>query len=307
MFIDGVFAGGGLKGFALVGAYQALEEKGYRFKRVAGTSAGAIIACFIAAGYTGNEIEEMMQDEDLQTLLDPRKTILPFPFMKWLRLYWRMGLYQGQALEDWLFEKLSVKGLYNFSDLPEGSLKIVASDLTHGKMIVLPDDLIHYGIEPGMFPIARAIRMSCTIPFFFEPVRFKAPTGETIVVDGGVLSNFPMWIFDEENGERVRPLIGMKLSHRKEEMRGREIGNALNLFEGLFSTMKNAHDDRYISRKDEKDIIFIPVEQYSATQFALEDEQKEELMQIGRLKTIQFLQTWPYSIEETHRRIQRIV
>lgn len=306
MFIDGVFAGGGLKGFALVGAYQALEEKGYRFKRVAGTSAGAIIACFIAAGYTGKEIEEMMQDEDLQTLLDPRKNILPFPFMKWLRLYWRMGLYQGQALEDWLFEKLSVKGLYNFSDLPEGSLKLVASDLTHGKMIVLPDDLIHYGIEPGMFPIARAIRMSCTIPFFFEPVRFKAPTGETIVVDGGVLSNFPMWIFDEENGERVRPLIGMKLSHRKEEMRGREISNALNLFEGLFSTMKNAHDERYISRKDEKDIIFIPVEQYSATQFSLEDEQKEELMQIGRLKTIQFLQTWPFSIEGTHYRIQRI-
>ena len=306
MFIDGVFAGGGLKGFALVGAYQALEEKGYRFKRVAGTSAGAIIACFIAAGYTGKKIEEMMQDEDLQTLLDPRKNILPFPFMKWLRLYWRMGLYQGQALEDWLFEKLSVKGLYNFSDLPEGSLKLVASDLTHGKMIVLPDDLIHYGIEPGMFPIARAIRMSCTIPFFFEPVRFKAPTGETIVVDGGVLSNFPMWIFDEENGERVRPLIGMKLSHRKEEMRGREISNALNLFEGLFSTMKNAHDERYISRKDEKDIVFIPVEQYSATQFSLEDEQKEELMQIGRLKTIQFLQTWPFSIEGTHYRIQRI-
>ena len=57
-WIDGVFSGGGMKGFALVGAYQVLEEKGYQFKRVAGTSAGAILACFIAAGYTGKEIEE---------------------------------------------------------------------------------------------------------------------------------------------------------------------------------------------------------------------------------------------------------
>lgn len=307
MFIDGVFAGGGLKGFALVGAYQVLEEKGYRFKRVAGTSAGAILACFIAAGYTGKEIEQMMVEEDLQSLLDTRKTIVPIPFMKWLTLYWRMGLYQGKALEDWFFEKLSVKGLYTFSDLPPGSLKLVASDLTHGKMIVLPDDLVHYGIEPGMFPIARALRMSCNIPFFFEPVRFKAPTGETIVVDGGVLSNFPMWIFDDANGRRERPLVGMKLSHRKDDMGGREITNALNLFEALFSTMKNAHDERYISRKHEKDIIFIPVEQYSATQFNMEDEQKDELIEIGRLRAKQFLRTWPYSNERTNQNYRIIV
>ncbi|WP_262173978.1 patatin-like phospholipase family protein [Saccharococcus sp. Marseille-Q5394] len=301
MLIDGVFAGGGLKGFALVGAYQALEEKGYRFKRVAGTSAGAILACFIAAGYTGKEIEQMMQEEDLKLLLDPRKMILPIPFMKWLLLYLRMGLYQGNALEDWFFEKLSAKGIYNFADLPEGSLKLVASDLTNGKMIVLPDDLVHYGIEPGMFSIARALRMSCSIPFFFEPVRFKAPTGETIVVDGGVLSNFPMWIFDDAEGRRERPLIGMKLSHRKDQMGGKEISNALNLFEALFSTMKNAHDDRYISRKHEKDIIFIPVEQYSATQFNMEDEQKDALMSIGKSRANEFLRTWPHSMEGTRK------
>ncbi|MCG7344192.1 patatin-like phospholipase family protein [Sporosarcina sp. ACRSL] len=307
MLIDGVFAGGGLKGFALVGAYQELEKKGYRFKRVAGTSAGAILACFIAAGYSGKEIEEMMVEENLQLLLDPRQTIIPIPFMKWLSLYWRMGLYQGKALEDWFFEKLSDKGVYNFADLPPGSLKLVASDLTNGKLIVLPDDLVHYGIEPGMFPIARALRMSCNIPFFFEPVRFRAPSGETIVVDGGVLSNFPMWIFDDAQGKRERPLIGMKLSHRKDMMGGREINNALQLFEALFSTMKNAHDERYISRKHEKDIIFIPVEQYSATQFNMEDEQKDALMEIGRNRTADFLRTWPHSIENGRYNFRMIV
>ncbi len=292
MLIDGVFSGGGLKGFALVGAYQVLEEKGYRFKRVAGTSAGAIIASFIAAGYTGKEIEEMLDELDVNSLLDPRKNILPLPLMKWIRLYWRLGLYQGKALENWFLEKLAVKGVYTFSDVPPGSLKLVASDLTNGKMIILPDDLERYGIIAETFPIARALRMSCGIPFFFEPVKMKVGSGDTIVVDGGVLSNFPMWIFDNEGGKKERPVLGLKLSRNQEEMQGYQIKNALNLFEALFSTMKNAHDERYISRKHEKDIIFIPVDGYSATQFDLDEETKNALIEIGRVRTTLFLNTW---------------
>ena len=292
MLIDGVFSGGGLKGFALVGAYQVLEEKGYKFQRVAGTSAGAILASFIAAGYTAKEIEKLLDELEISAFLDPRKTILPLPFMKWLQLYWRLGIYQGKVLENWFLEKLAEKGIYSFSDVPAGSLKLVASDLTNGKIIVLPDDLESYGIRPDTFPIARALRMSCGIPFFFEPVKLQVGSGDTIVVDGGVLSNFPMWLFEDEKGKRERPLLGLKLSQNGEEREGYQIRNALNLFEALFSTMKNAHDERYISRKHEKDIIFIPVEGYSATQFDVDEETKNALLEIGRSRTRQFLKTW---------------
>jgi NTE family protein len=292
LLIDGVFSGGGLKGFALVGAYEVLEKKGYQFKRVAGTSAGAILASFIAAGYTAKEMERLFDDLDLNSLLDSRLTMLPFPLLKWLHIYWRLGLYQGKELEKWFLEKLADKGVYSFSDLPEGSLKLVASDLTNGRMIVLPDDLERYGIDKETFPVARAVRMSCGIPFFFEPVRLKIGSGDTIVVDGGVLSNFPMWIFDNDVGKRDRPVIGLKLSRRKEEFEGRQINNAINLFEALFSTMKNAHDEKYISRKHEKNIVFIPVDNYSATQFDLDDESKRNLMDIGRKRTELFLNLW---------------
>ncbi|WP_318617411.1 patatin-like phospholipase family protein [Sporosarcina sp. YIM B06819] len=288
MLIDGVFSGGGLKGFALVGAYQVLEEQGYRFRRVAGTSAGAIIACFIAAGYTAKEIEEMLEELDMTSLLDPRRTILPFPFMKWLGLYWRLGLYQGKALENWFLEKLAAKDVYTFADVVPGSLKLIASDLTNGKMLVLPDDLADYGIVANNFPIARALRMSCGIPFFFEPVKLRVGSGDTIVVDGGVLSNFPLWLFDKKE----RPVLGLQLTRSQEKQSGYPINNALQLFEALFSTMKNAHDERYISRKHEKDIIFIPVDGFSATEFDLDEQGKETLMEIGRNRTTQFLKTW---------------
>ncbi|WP_391206972.1 patatin-like phospholipase family protein [Psychrobacillus sp. L4] len=290
MLIDGVFSGGGLKGFALVGAYQVLEEKGYQFKRVAGTSAGAILAAFIAAGFSSKEIKEMLDELDTVTFLDPRKTILPIPFMKWINLYWRLGLYQGKVLENWFLEKLAIKGVYTFSDLQPGTLKLVASDLTNGKMIVLPDDLGGYGISEDSFPIARALRMSCGIPFFFEPVRLKVGSGDTIVVDGGVLSNFPMWIFD--NGNKERPILGLKLSGNSKDFPGYEIDNGLQLFEALFSTMKNAHDERYISRKHEKNIIFIPVDDYGATQFDLSEKMKTDLLTKGRESAVQFLKTW---------------
>jgi NTE family protein len=297
MLIDGVFSGGGLKDFALVGAYQVLEEKGFRFHRVAGTSAGAILACFIAAGYTGKEIEEMLNDQDFQTLLDPRKTILPLPILKWFLLYWRMGLYQGNALEKWFMEKLALKGVYTFGDLPDGKLKLIASDLTNGKMLVLPDDLAQYGISAETFPLARALRMSCGIPFFFEPVKLKVGYEETIVVDGGVLSNFPMWLFDEPNGKRQRPVLGLKISRGHKDSPAHIINNGLNLFEALFSTMQNAHDEKYISRKHEKDIIFIPVNNTSTTQFDLSQETKATLMESGRRSTIQFLKTWSPPID----------
>jgi len=292
MLIDGVFSGGGLKGFALVGAYQVLEEKGYKFQRVAGTSAGAILACFIAAGYSAREIEVMLDEQDFQVLLDPRKTIIPLPLMKWFLLYWRLGLYQGKALENWFLEKLAAKGVYTFADLRPGSLKLVASDLTNGKMIVLPDDLKRYGLSEATFPIARALRMSCGIPFFFEPVRLKVGSGDTIVVDGGVLSNFPMWIFEDIDGKKERPVLGLKLSRNQEEMPGHKIDHALDLFEALFSTMKNAHDEKYISRKHERNIIFIPVDDYSATQFDLDEETKVALIEAGRIHTVKFLKTW---------------
>lgn len=286
-----MFSGGGLKGFALVGAIQELEKQGYRFENVAGTSAGAIVASFLAAGYTADEIEEMLAEQDFQALLDPRKSWVSFPFMKWVSLYWRMGLYQGKALEDWFFDKLARKGCYAFGDLPKDALKLVASDLTNGKMMVLPDDLESYGYDPDAFSIAKALRMSCGIPYFFEPVRLKAKKG-TIVVDGGILSNFPMWIFNEDSSFIKRPVLGLKLSRNQNEVPGRPIHNALQLFEALFATMKNAHDEKYISRDQEKNIIFIPVEDYSATQFDMNEEQINDLLSIGRSRTKDFLLTW---------------
>ncbi len=142
MDVDGVFSGGGIKGYALLGACEVLEEQGITFNRLAGTSAGAIMAAlgtsagaimaaFIAAGYTSKEILKILNETKISTFLDQKKTIIPLPISKWLCLYWRMGLYQGKTLEDWIRQKLANKGVYTFSDLPKGKLRLIASDILY--------------------------------------------------------------------------------------------------------------------------------------------------------------------------------
>ncbi|MCC3358684.1 patatin-like phospholipase family protein [Bacillus sp. REN16] len=294
MLIDGVFSGGGIKGFALIGAYQAIEARGLTFKRMAGTSAGSLIASLIAAGYTSSEIIDLMEELNLSDFLDQRKALLPTPLAKWLLLYWRLGLYKGDMLEKWIYQKLRAKGVVTFQNLPQGRLRIIASDLTNGRIMVLPDDLERYGIHPASFPVAKAVRMSCSLPYFFEPVRLKDYQGNSIVVDGGVLSNFPIWLFDEEKKLKKRPVLGIKLSGNSQQQKQNKINNAFDMFGALFETMKNAHDGRYISRRHEKNIIFIPIESGLTTEFGVTDEKKQELIRVGRTRAESFLRTWGY-------------
>ncbi|WP_175991069.1 patatin-like phospholipase family protein [Bacillus sp. Marseille-Q1617] len=293
MDIDGVFSGGGVKGLALIGAYQAIEERGLRIKRVAGTSAGAIVAAFIAAGYSSSELKDIMEEMDIKKLLDTN-AFVSLPFIKWFRIYYRLGLYKGIALENWIEQKLKARGIYTFADLPEKSLRVIASDLSNGRLLVLPDDLEKYGISPKTFPVARAIRMSASLPYFFEPVKLRSLEGTSLLVDGGVLSNFPMWLFDRENIKKVRPVIGVKLSHNSIERPKNKIKNAIELYNALFQTMKDAHDSRYISRKHEKNIIFIPTEGVQTTEFELSKEKRSELFQMGKFQGELFLKQWTY-------------
>jgi len=92
------------------------------------------------------------------------------------------------------------------------NLKIIASDISAGEMRVLPDDLPLYGLDASAFSVAEAVRLSMSIPFFFEPGDLAGNT----VVDGGILSNLPLWLYDAPVG--VRPVcltIGFQLVDRQ--------------------------------------------------------------------------------------------
>ena len=289
--IDAVFSGGGVRGFAYIGAIQELERAQITFKRVAGTSAGAIVAAFIAAGISSEEMKEYLQELDSTLLRDEQRFTQKLPLIKWVRLYKKLGLYRGDLLEKWLRDKLARKGLCTFGDLEEGTLKIIASDLSNGEIVVLPDDLFKYGIDANSFSIAKAIRMSCSLPFFYEPMCLDCNGQKALIVDGGVLSNFPLWLFQNEFAER--PVIGFQLTGDNKKIPNGEINNGVQLVEALFKTMKDAHDRRYIDKQWARQVVFLPVNDLVGTmEENISEETIEALIEVGCVRTRYFLAKW---------------
>ncbi|GGK02597.1 hypothetical protein GCM10007063_26150 [Lentibacillus kapialis] len=295
MKIDGVFSGGGVKAYAFLGALKQVYDHDHSIVRVAGSSAGAIIAAFVASGYQFSEIDELIQELDTKKLMDPPKWTTFIPFSKWANLYYQLGLYKGNKLEKWVHKQLARKNIHTFYDLKSGYLKMVVSDISLGKLVVIPDDLDRiYGLNPDDFPVAKAVRMSAGFPFFFMPKKIFSETNrESLIVDGGLLSNFPLWVFKDDNNRSKRPVVGMKLSGNPEQEKPDDIKNAIEMFQAVFSTMLNAHDARYVSTTEKNNIIFIPVDHVDTTDFELNPTTREQLIRIGEERAEAFLKYWP--------------
>ncbi|RKN84719.1 patatin-like phospholipase family protein [Paenibacillus ginsengarvi] len=306
MLVNGVFEGGGVKALALVGAVKAAEERGVKFKQVAGTSSGAIVASLLAAGYTADELKQIIMETPFTDFL-AKSWLHELPIVgPAVRLFVKKGLYSGQKLEKWIEEKLAAKGVRTFADLPRGKLRIIASDISQGKLLVLPDDIVQYGINPENFSVARAVRMSTSIPYFFDPVVLRKPAkarkkGESFtdqfiyIVDGGLLSNFPLWIYDEENSkipekEQI-PTLGFQMVG-KPSAEPRSIVGPLSMFQALFATMMGAHDERYIEEKNRFRTIKVPTLGVRVTDFDIKPEKSFELYKSGYDAAKAYFQKW---------------
>ncbi|NFT99508.1 phospholipase, partial [Clostridium botulinum] len=219
---DAVFEGGGVKGVAFVGAIAKLEEEGYSIERCAGTSAGAIISALLAVGYTSSEVKEIMLNTDYNNFLDKNISILSTGNIlekasHMYNLFTDKGFYTGDYFEKWIDNLLKAKSKTKFKDVSvngKSRLKIIAADITNSTMLILPDDLKKYGIDPMEFEISKAVRMSMSIPFFFKPVELDTDKGTNFIVDGGILSNYPIWIFDSESKPEY-PTFGFNLDENE--------------------------------------------------------------------------------------------
>ncbi|WP_416367218.1 patatin-like phospholipase family protein [Paenibacillus sanfengchensis] len=296
MEADAVFEGGGVKGIAFVGAIEVMESQGYNWKRLAGTSAGSIVAALLACGYHSSEIKKLMSSLDYNQLLGRSwMNRLPF-FNKTVPLITKSGVYSNHVLEGVMEKWLEDKGIKYFGDLPPGKLSIIASNISNGKMVVFPDDLPDYGLSPSRFSIASAVRMSTTLPFFFQPYLWKTPLYKKpyYMLDGGLLSNYPIWLFDVAGIPRW-PTFGFRLSAKRTYAHERDIKGPLSLFKGVFKTMLQAHDQRHVDEHSEERSVFIPTGSVTTTEFDLSEEDKETLLVSGRVAAEQFLKKWDFA------------
>ena len=214
-----VLEGGGVRGLAYAGVFSVLEEKKIlqQIEKVGGSSAGAIAGFMVSVGYTAAEIDSMMQQLPVQQFNDGKGGI----WGKYKRVKNDFGIYEGKKFEQWLQQlaknKTGNAGI-TFEQLHQLHLKnkkfkdfyCTGTNLSRQQL-----EIFSYEHTPGM-PVALAVRISSGIPLYFEPVALdnnkqkikKDDTNSFInyYVDGGMLCNYPISMFDTCN-DGTNPLL----------------------------------------------------------------------------------------------------
>ena len=318
---DGVFQGGGVKGLGLVGAVLQFadgakdaddeELKVTEWVNVAGTSAGSICAALIACGYDAKKLESTFMTLPFAQFEDFGRAGKFFGGL--VNLAQHHGLAHGEVFHEWMDKQVGHKTFAavknNDPDAdPKYRLQMIATDITNHRMLVLPDDIALYKdangktFEPDELKIADAVRMSMSIPYFFQPIILTdAETGaKSTIVDGGVLSNFPVWLFDTKRQAAPRPTFGFHL------VGGQGVGGGLNRIihdlgwavqEGvdIFHTATDAWDTRFRSHSTVVRTCTIDAGTVGTTDFTMSDDQKKFLIKSGRDGATAFIKTFKRS------------
>ncbi len=321
--VDVVLEGGGVKGIALVGALSVLMDAGYVVQRVAGTSAGAIVGALVAAGKSAQEMRDIMEATDYSRFQD-ESWLDKLPGGKILSLLVDDGIYEGEYLRTWLDDVLG--DVDTFSDLvlppdPDSALEpderyrlvVNVSDVSLGRLVRFPWDYQRiYGLDAGEQRIADAVRGSMSIPFFFEPAKLeykrvkdgRAKKVKSVLVDGGMLSNFPVDAFDRRDGQPPRwPTFGIKLSSRPGalcESFPKDVSTPAELTRAMIGTMTSFRDAMYIDKPDiQARTIFVDTFGVKATDFDLDKATQDQLHESGVTAATGFLENWDFDEYKT--------
>jgi NTE family protein len=316
--VDLVLSGGGVKGVGLVGAVVAVIDAGYSVKRVSGVSAGSLVGSILAAASNGDrltteQLKELALSLPFNKFRDPVGH-LPLVGRAW-GLLRETAMYRGDFAHDWIRSELKNLGVTTFGDLALSDrqipkerryrLAVTVTDVTTGQLVRLPWDYQRvYGLDPDDQLVADAVRASMSIPFYFRPVSLTSADGVTsTLVDGGVLSNFPIDSFDRFDGKPPRwPTFGVTVVPNLPEGNDqvipgvgalRILGPPSVLLEQLITTMLVGHDQTYLNqpwvsaraiRVDSTSVNFLD--------FGISRKDAEALYAKGYAAAQDFLSTW---------------
>jgi NTE family protein len=217
------------------------------------------------------------------------------------------GAYKGEYLKTWLGALLEDHGVHTFADvriddpgasIPPGQayrLVVNASDVSQGALRQFPWDYEHYACVADEVPVVDAVRASMSIPFFYRPVKLEhRDSGDkSWLVDGGMLSNFPVAVFDRTDGTRPRwPTFGIKLSARPSaaEAMIHDVHDVLDLARAMLGTMTSFFDRMHLNEPSVlARTIFVDTMGVKATDFEIDQDTQQQLYRNGRAAAERFL------------------
>ncbi|MBR1908481.1 patatin-like phospholipase family protein [bacterium] len=273
---DVIFGGGAVRGIAYIGAVKALNELGVEIGALAGSSVGAIFAGLLAVGYSVEELKELFLDINFDLFKD-----IHFGLGK------EFALSKGEVFLDWLRELIEKKyygDVYNknvslpvtFKDLNK-DLVIITTDLTNFKC----KEFSKY--ETPDFEIAKAIRISSTMPGLMPPYKFE----NSELVDGDLQKSWPLWKLSKTLNSKEDRILEFRLE-------GDYAGkgkNAINFINTVYSCVTAIATDFIVDcygNKDKYDYIILNTGEVVIVDFNQPKEKREHLIQIGYDLTMQY-------------------
>jgi NTE family protein len=227
------------------------------------------------------------------------------------------GLYRGDRAHQWIQDTLESLGVSTFHDLQINDdtlppnqryrLVVTVTDVTTGQLVRLPWDFERvYGLDPDTQSVADAVRASMAIPFFFRPVSLTGVAGMTsTLVDGGVLSNFPIDSLDRTDGQVPRwPTFGVtvlpNLPAGNDDvipyLKLLRLLRPPHLFESVLSTMLVGRDQTYLNQPwVSVRAIRVDSTAVGVLDFDLQQEDIEALHRNGYEAAQAFLSTWDWA------------
>ncbi len=197
-----VLSGGGAKGLAHIAVLQTLDSLGIVPDLIIGTSMGSIVGGLYAMGYSGDEIAKIASDADWDDLLggdvklnnvsveeksEFKRYLIELDVIKWKPKV-NSSLLRDQNLREFVSQvTFPVYGITDFDKLPI-PFRAMTTDIVNGKEVLI-----------GSGFLAVAMRASMSIPSVFEPVEYE----NTLLVDGGILNNFPVDIAVEMGADII--------------------------------------------------------------------------------------------------------
>ena len=312
-----VFEGGGVRGVAYAGVFEVLEAKQItpQIKAVAGTSAGAITATMMSLNYTAAEFREIMMSVDFKKFEDGCDLAGPIRLIK--HYGWFKGDYFLSLMEHFI-EKKTKDGRATFRHLVEKY-----KDRCFKRLYVFGTNLSQQAVQKFSYEttpdvaVADAVRISMSIPFFFEARKYEQNCQNDIYCDGGVLNNYPIDTFDEQQ-TAIDPDSGEQMLYRtpNQETLGFHfdnpgppsppINNLRRFGDSVIDALLNIQDILLKTNPgDERRTVSINDLGVEFTDFELSDETKLKLIDQGRKATKDYLKKPQLPLPEIKRLLRR--
>jgi NTE family protein len=183
-------------------------------------------------------------------------------------------------------------------------LVVTVADVTLGQLVRLPWDYQRvYGLDPDEQSVADAVRASTAIPFFYQPATLTSADGRTsTLVDGGLLSNFPIDSLDRRDGKKPRwPTFGVTLMPNLPDgneqlipaLRPLHLLGGPTLLEQVVTTTLVGRDQAYLSQPwVSSRTIRVDSTDVGVLDFDLTERQRTALYDKGHRAAQDFLSTW---------------